>query len=243
MGRGASDRLDDESADAHVSFAIALWWQKNWPGAERELRRAIALNPNHATAHGWHGLLLRGMGRAQEARQQSRRAYELDPLAPVIASIYGWQCYQDRDYRCADELDRIAIAVGPDPGAWRNVGLAYAQMGLLDSALIAIRRTIEVAPERPGILGVLAYIQALAGHEAEARETLRRAKLEPREPFDIGRAHIALGEPDSAFAWLERSNWQWPHRAVLSDPSLDPLRADPRFARLTARVAREMGIQ
>ncbi|MGH7709769.1 MAG: BTAD domain-containing putative transcriptional regulator, partial [Gemmatimonadaceae bacterium] len=85
--------LDDESADAHVSFAIALWWQKNWPSAERELRRAIELNPNHATAHSWHGLLLRGMGRAQEARQEGRRGYELDPFAPVMANNHAFQCY------------------------------------------------------------------------------------------------------------------------------------------------------
>jgi hypothetical protein len=54
---------------------------------------------------------------------------------------------------------------------------------------------------------------------------------------------VALGEPDSAFAWLERSSWQWPHRAVRSDPALDPLRSDPRFGRLVLRVDREMGIQ
>ena len=48
---------------------------------------------------------------------------------------------------------------------------------------------------------------------------------------------------DSAFAWLERSRWQWPHRAVLSDPGLDPLRTDPRFARLVERVERQMGIR
>jgi hypothetical protein len=123
------------------------------------------------------------------------------------------------------------------------MALVYAQTRQSDSALLAARRAIDMAPERPGILGVLAYVQALAGQKAAARETLRQAKLKPLEPFDIGRAYVALGEPDSAFTWLDRSHWQWPHRGVLSDPGLDPLRADPRFARLTARVAREMGMQ
>ena len=63
------------------------------------------------------------------------------------------------------------------------------------------------------------------------------------EPFTIARAHTALGEPDSAFAWLERSNWKWPHRAVQSDPALDPLRSDPRFSQLATRVERERGMQ
>jgi TolB-like protein/DNA-binding SARP family transcriptional activator/Flp pilus assembly protein TadD len=244
--RRAAERaiaLDGESADAHVSFAIALWWQKDWPSANRELRRAIELNPNHATAHTWHGLLLRGMGRAQEARRQGRRAYELDPFAPVTATNYGFQCLQDRDYDCAVRLLRGAIAAGPYPGAWRLMALAYTLLGQSDSALLAIQRSIDMAPERPGILGLLAYVQARAGRTDEARVTLRRAKREPLEPFDIGRAHVAFGEADSAFVWLERAHWQWPHRAVLSDPSLDPVRSDPRFARLTARVTHEMGLE
>lgn len=54
---------------------------------------------------------------------------------------------------------------------------------------------------------------------------------------------MALGEPDGAFAWLERSIWRWPHRANRYDPALDPLRSDPRFVQLSARIEREMGIQ
>jgi hypothetical protein len=50
-------------------------------------------------------------------------------------------------------------------------------------------------------------------------------------------------QADSAFAWLERSAWQWPHRAVRGDPALDPLRADPRFTRISERVDREMGVR
>lgn len=64
-----------------------------------------------------------------------------------------------------------------------------------------------------------------------------------RDAFDIGRAHVALGEADSAFVWLERSHWKWPHRAPLADPALDPLRTDPRFEELTARVERAVGLR
>lgn len=235
--------LDDESADAHVSFAIALWWQRNWPGTARELRRAIDLNPGNATARTWYSLLLRGMGRLDEAREEARRGYELDPLAVIPSAVYGWQSYIDRDYDRSLVQFAHAADIGGYAGPSVGVALNYAHKGMFDSALYAVRRAIDLAPEFPGILADLAYVHALAGDTTEARLTLRRAKLEPLEPFNIGRAYVALGEPDSAFAWLERSNWQWPHRAVLSDPALDPLRADPRFARLTARVAREMGIQ
>ncbi|MGH7710260.1 MAG: tetratricopeptide repeat protein, partial [Gemmatimonadaceae bacterium] len=235
--------LDDESADAHVSFAIALWWQHNWPGAARELRRAIDLNPGDATARSWYSLLLRGMGRPNEARVEAARAYDLDPFAVIPSTIHGWQSYLDRDYDRAIAQFGRAIKVGTYAGPWVGLSLNYVRKEMFDSALQAVRTAVERAPELREYVADLAYVQALAGSTKEARASLVRAKQQPREAFHIARAHVALREPDSAFAWLERASWQWPHRAVLSDPALDPLRADPRFARLTARVARDMGIQ
>ena len=84
------------------------------------------------------------------------------------------------------------------------------------------------------------------GKYKEAAEALKKAyDIDPNPTliFNIARAYVALAEPDSAFAWLERSSWQWPHRAVQSDPALDGLRADPRFLQLAARIEREMGMQ
>ena len=234
---------DDESADAHVSFAIALLWQQNWPGAEREFRRALQLNPGHATARSWYSLLLRGMERSDDALRESRLASELDPFAVVVTYNYGWQCYIARDYDCAIEQFGRSLEITDYPSSHRGLGFAYAQTGRLDDAIASVRKAIDLAPHRSDFIADLAYVQALAGRTADARASLERAKQEPWEAFNVGRAHVALGEPDSAFAWLERSNWRWPHRAVQGDPALDPLRSDPRFARLVQRVAREMGMR
>ena len=236
--------LDEGSADAHVAVATTLQSKGDWLGTEREHRRAIALNPSHATAHTWLSLLLAGMGRQREAVEESRRAYELDPFAIVPSSNYGWACYLARDFDCAIGQYRRTVEIGPTFGrTYARLGMAYALAGKLDEAVRALQKAIEFHPERPDFLADLAYVQALRGEPAAARQNLERAKLQPFEPFNIGRAYVALREPDSAFAWLERSRWQWPHRAVLSDPALDPLRSDPRFARLVERVEREMGIR
>ena len=235
--------LDERSADAHTAFAVALWWQKNWPGAEREIRRALELNPNHAMARSWYSLLLLGMGRPKEARRESHRASELDPFAVTVSANYGWVCFLERDFDCALEQFRAAVDIGNLPGGHRGLGVVYAQQGRLDEAIRAIRKGLEVGPERTDFLADLAYVQALGGDRATALVTLERAKRESFEPFNIARAYVALQQPDSAFAWLERSSWQWPHRAVPTDPALDPLRSDPRFAQLVMRVQREMGIR
>jgi adenylate cyclase len=236
--------LDDESADAHTSFAVALWWQRNWPGAERELRRAIQLNPGHATARQWYSQLLAGMGRSQEALRESRRAYELDPFALLVSIMYGWQLYLARDYDRAIEQFGRTLEINPSwPPTYIGLGLVYAQKGMLDEAIRTVRKAVDLRPQHSDNLADLAYVQALAGETEDALENLQRAKRQPFEGFNIARAYVALGERDSAFAWLERSSWQWPHRAVRSDPALDPLRSDPRFAQLVVRVDREMGIQ
>ena len=235
--------LDDQSADAHASFAVALWWQRDWPGAERELRRALDLNPGHGSARGWYSLLLSGLGRVSEALVQSRRVAELDPFSPTILANYGWICFFSGDDDCAVEQYLGAIEIGDYPPAYALLGVTYARKGMHDEAMRAVRKAIDLAPHRSDFLANLAYVQASGGEREAALATLQLAKARPIEGFNIARAYVALQQPDSAFAWLERSSWQWPHRANRGDPGLDPLRSDPRFARLVVRIEREMGMQ
>ena len=112
------------------------------------------------------------------------------------------------------------------------------------AATKAASKAVELGgPQISGFQANLAYVHARAGRRTEAERFLKLAKTNPWEGFNIARAYVALGERDSAFAWLERSSWKWPHRAVRADPALDPLRADPRFVRLSERVEREMRLR
>ncbi len=236
--------LDDRSTDAHAAVAMSLLWQHNWPGAGREFRRAIELNPGNSNAHTWYGLLLAGMDSSRAALEESRRAFEVDPFAVVVSGNLGWQYYLARDYDRAIEQHRKTVEIAPAYGrGTARLGMAYALQGQLQVAEQVLERAITLDPNRPDFIADLAYVQARLGKAAAARENLERAKARPFEPFNIGRAYVALGNADSAFAWLERSTWQFPHRAVLSDPALDPIRGDVRFARLRARIPQEMGIR
>src|SRR5437879_4432682 len=77
--------IDDRLAEAHVSLGyVRTQFEWDWPGAERELRRSIELNPAFAIAHDRYGTTLGRMGRLEEAVAEKRRAVELDPLSLMI---------------------------------------------------------------------------------------------------------------------------------------------------------------
>ena len=244
----AADRalaLDPQSTDAHTSAVIALWWQKDWLGAERELKRALELNPGNATARHWYALLLGGMGRVQEGVEQARRATELDPFDRTANANHALLSYAARDYDGAialllktRELDEAWW------GSYAILSLVYSQKGMHEQAIAAASKALALCGEQSAVcFARLAYALARAGRRAEAIQALQRAKVNPPEAYEIARAYVALGERDSAFAWLDRSSWKWPHRASRADPALDPVRSDPRFERLSDRIDREMGLR
>jgi TolB-like protein/tetratricopeptide (TPR) repeat protein len=242
--------LDDNSALAHRALATLLVWQRDWPGAERELRRTIELNPGDEQAHNWYGAILGMRGRIEDAVRESRRAYELDPFNLTGSGNYVDQLVLARQYDLAIEQTRKTLEIDPAyPFAHRILGILYARTGRYSDAVRELQRVADDTPYIVDFRADLAYAKALAGDRDEARRILREVEALPDGPrkqaaaFSIGRAHVALGEPDRAFAWFDRADWRWPHRGNRYDPAPDPVRADPRFAALSARVDREMGVR
>src|SRR5437764_2056373 len=84
-------RLDPNLAEAHVALGKILNFDDiDLAGSIREFQRAIALQPNNATAHHWYGKgPLPGLGRFEEAIAEGKRSVELDPLSPIITEDYG----------------------------------------------------------------------------------------------------------------------------------------------------------
>jgi hypothetical protein len=117
---------------------------------------------------------------------------------------------------------------GPQPTVMRCGDLAEFKK--------AVELTHKTSPLfSPFYLAGLAHAYALAGRRSAAEQVLQalleRARQSYVSPFDIALIYAALGEKDTAFAWMakavaEHSTWlvysKW-------EPRLDPLRSDPRF--------------
>src|SRR2546430_6587119 len=129
--------LDDSLAEAHASLGlITAYYDWDFVGAERELRRAIELNPNYATAHQWLAENASSLKRHDEALAEIRRALELDPLSLIINRVYGDVLLYARRYDEAITQYRKTIEMDPNfPTTHNSLGRAYEGKGMYDQAV------------------------------------------------------------------------------------------------------------
>jgi serine/threonine protein kinase/tetratricopeptide (TPR) repeat protein len=235
--------LDGSLAEGHASLGTVHNQSWNWAEAERELKRAIELNPNYASAHHWYGLWLEFMGRDDEALAEYRRAQEIDPLAPIIYTNVARQYLKRGDLDAGFKEARKAIELNPDfPSAHLVLGLLHLKQGGHDEALEEFRKVRELSGSGSSWT-VLGYGYALAGRRAEAIAVLKAAeeRYERRETAgaSLAMVHAGLGNKDEAFAWLEKDfqiRSATLANALLLFPYFDSLRDDPRYADLLRRM-------
>jgi tetratricopeptide (TPR) repeat protein len=236
-------QLDSTLAEPHAALGfVSLYFDWDWPAAEREFRRALALNPSYATGHEWYGLFLAAMGRFDEAIAHERRAQALDPLSTAVAGTAAWVLYYAGRNAEAERELRIALRADSSFALGRfYLGRVQQAQGEPDSALAAYRATGPLREWAPTIAAV-GHVLATAGRRREALGTLARLDSLSRRQYVTAYAvallHVGLGQRDSAFAWLERGAAERTHWLVWlrRDPRLAPIRSDPRFEALARRV-------
>jgi serine/threonine protein kinase/tetratricopeptide (TPR) repeat protein len=166
--------LDDTLAEAHTQLGWVFFrWDWDWAAAERELTRAIALNPEYAQARQWTGNFLAAMGRFEDAIVRVREAQRLDSLSPAIRADVAWIHYIARQYTAAIEASQRAV--NADPKSWlpyRYLGLAYMQLRDFDQAIKAFETANLLGGPSTQNRAELAYAYALAGRRADATRIL-----------------------------------------------------------------------
>jgi serine/threonine-protein kinase len=236
-------QLDDKSAEAHTSLAtFDLFYEYNWSDAEKEFRRAIALNPNYAFAHDQLGLLLGFVGRYDESIAQGNLAITLDPLSPQVLIDATMAPMFKRDFGAARDLAQRAGELDPtfffpvmmqgwialDAGKYRDAIPSLVKAQGMDAppfvtAYLAFAR--GAAGDTPGAMADLDSLQKMAG----------TAKI---LPFNRALVYIGLGDRARAIDCLEQAleadsqmlGW------LGHDSIFDSLRSEPRFIALLKRL-------
>jgi TolB-like protein/DNA-binding winged helix-turn-helix (wHTH) protein len=235
-------QLDATLPEAHTAMALIVQnYDWDWQTAEREYQRAIALNPNYATAHHWYAEHLMWRGRFAEALAESERAGQLDPLSLIIAADNGAILFYSRQYDRAIEKWRSVLDIDPDLQRAHLISAAYVERGMFADALADIERQRHIIP-RSLYWASRASVYGRSNRTGEARHAvsamLQASRRQPVQDGVVAWVYASLGERDSALAWLERAYAEHSNDMVTLkvNPVWDPLRGDPRFQRLLERV-------
>jgi len=234
--------LDDNLAEAHGSLADAFmdyYW--NWPEAEKHLKRAIALNPSYAHAHGLYSACLSNVGRHDEAIAEAERAQALDPASSTSVGRVGMTYYFARQYDRALEHFQRALDLDPnDHVAHFDIGLVYERQGKYEQALAEMRRARALGMK--DAYSVAGHIYAISGRRREAQQVLAEldqlSKQEYVPAFHRAYIYIGLGDKERAFEWLEKAyeDREWYLWLLKQETGVDPIRSDPRFQDLLQRI-------
>ncbi len=236
--------LDDSLAEAHTSLAfVKANYDWDFAGAEKEFQRAIALNPNYATAHQWYAMYLVPLKRYPEAEREIKTAQDLDPLSVIISlgvgEIYEWEGKYDaafNQFQKTLELDSTFC------GTYGHLWNVYEHKGMYRPAVEAMKKE-AVLKGNPSDAASIERVFKQEGYSGLDRFNLNSdlqmehlGKYVP--PVEIARNYLRLGDKAQALRWLETGYQNRDSGMVyLSiDAAFDPLRGDAEFKGLLRKV-------
>ena len=236
--------LKPDLAEARAALAFSsFYFDWNWNAAEGGFKNAIDANPNYAPARQWYAEFLHAMGRFDEADAQFRRALELDPFSLPLNDDLGWLMLSRAQNDAAIAQFRKTQALDPDwTSGYTSLAFALARAGQHTEAFAELERLKQRKGESGAYLEALGYVQALAGQKSNAEATLavlsRRAGVTPTSPYSMALIRVALGDPQTALAelnrgFVRREPWLvW----LRTHPEWQPLQSEPEFQSLLRRI-------
>jgi len=207
--------LDPNLASAHVNLGyVHLFFDWDWPAAEKEYRKALEINPSLAEAQLGYADYLATLGHFDEALARVQQAYLYDPLATESRNEALWIYYFSGHMPETVDQCHKTIELEPASGtAYAVLTMAYAQLGKHSETLQAAEEAVRVA-NSPSNLAATASALAQIGEKTKASQVLNQALDKAKERyvcrFLVATAYNELGEKEKALqslqeAFLQRS--------------------------------------
>jgi tetratricopeptide (TPR) repeat protein len=235
--------LDDNLAEAHTSLGwIKAFVDWDWPGSDREFRRAIDLQPNYPTAHHWYSHYLAAVGLVDDSLAEIRRAHQLDPFEVNIDDWLGTILYDAGRHDEAITQRRNMMELYPHtaPVQLSEISTILGKQGKLDAAVESQSKSLTLSDD-PKFAETLRQAYASAGYNGYLKKQIEHmisTSARGSEPArSLAQLYATLGDQDAALRWLERAVEQrdvWLY--LKADPAYDGIRADPRFQTLVRRM-------
>jgi tetratricopeptide (TPR) repeat protein len=231
-------KYGDQLAESHNAYGSVLWkgdW--DWEGAEKEFKKAIALDPDYEPAHLNYSQMLSVAGRNQEAVKESELAMNQDPFSGAAVMNNCRTLYAARQFDQADAcLNKLAVDLPNYMGGKYLHGIVYNAQGRYAEATQIFEEIY--ARDRAYGGALLGYTYGIAGRRADAERVLNEMREYQHDHYladqELAIIYMGMGDLDDAFPLFRKAVEDGfpPSQAIFFSPSFDRLRADPRFAEL-----------
>jgi adenylate cyclase len=236
--------LDDLLCEAHATLGLANLVM-DWDAAacERELERAVEINPSNDAVRLSCALYLVTMSRKrEEALKQAKLGLEANPLSEHTNFSYAWILLFAGEYDSAREHALKTMDM------YRNslqlyfiLGWAHLGRARVTDAVEAFEKAVAISRDTVG-LGYLGHAYGLAGRRDEAlaalQEMLERSEREEVPLTSLALIHIGLGDFDKALDLFDKCFEERDGRLFWLPLTIfcDTFCADPRYQQLLQRM-------
>jgi tetratricopeptide (TPR) repeat protein len=195
--KGVPDTLGEPRFFAYrASLLLAVG---RFDEANRDIERALNLNPNYSDAFALQSIIAVAQNEKERAREVAERAVTADPksAAALIALSYAQQANFDLDGALAS-LQR-AVQVAPENAlAWARLAELWLSFGQLNDALEAAQKAVALNPDLSRTQTVLGFAYLTQVKTAEAKKAFERAieldQADPLPRLGLGLAMIREGD-------------------------------------------------
>jgi len=235
--------FDSNLAEAHLAMGTALFCVLDPRGSEKELDRAVELNPHLAQAYDQYGWTFGQMGRHDESIASERKALEIDPLNSLFNTDLAFFFYWARRYDDAIAQVRKALELDPNNAvAHHCLGWCMVWKGNLTEAKAEFQKAVTL-DDLPWYKASLGYAYAASGDRAKAEQILRElddlARKQYVSPALPASVYLGLGEKGKALDWIEKAyEDRDPMLWWNTDRLYDSVRNESRFQAIIQKVDR-----
>lgn len=235
--------LDNNNAEVHATLGGILCYKDwDWEASEKELKLAIKLNPNYATAYQYYAELLDFLCRNEEARKQIEIALKLNPNSYVIqfisARLYIKEGSFNKAIIAANKAKEIKKS---NAGIYWMIFESYWRKGEDDKAITEIEEWEKLEPykerakgcrkayDKEGIKGIYKYL---------INYDLQKGIADNR-PILMAEKYALLGEEEKALDWLEKAFEQNKIGPIKNNLYFKNIKTEPRFIAILAKMGLE----
>jgi TolB-like protein/Tfp pilus assembly protein PilF len=197
---------DPEIREAYVTWCLLPLGR--FDEAAKEIKRALSLDPDLASAAITSGMILHSRRRYDDAIAQFTSVIQAQPQFPAAQLALAASLLQKASYEDAMRALRRARSVTEGGAQEALLGIAFAKMGRKQSALDIIEELKQISRRR--------YVS----------------------PLHVAEVYSCLQDYDRAFEWLDKAHGELaPSLIYLKvNPVWDPLRPDPRYTALLQKM-------